>query len=439
MGLKNGIGKFTPGCVKFTGGGVTPTHSFNFMTGQLPADITFTRASSATYYNSSGILTTAGNNVPRFDYDPATLLLKGLLIEASATNQVINSVMSTSGTSFASGWATGGTGNVTVSANAITAPDGTLTATKLLDTITSGTHLAVNVIAEGNVAITFSAYFKAAEYTQIQIEFTDQTTGGPCFFYTLTGNGTVTNITGAAGSASPGGSLGSWTSPSGTIQKINNGWYRCTLTCTKGAGTNGVPLIALDNGTGGTPSATFAGTGTSGVYVWGSQQEVNPFATSLMPTAGSTATRATDFAPVTNLPWFNAASGTIVANIITEGSAVGGVFSFDDGSTNNRVDYRNSQGFGMITGSGVSVTVNSGNFTPGVPSKIGVNYSAAYATSSLNGSTPSHTGAVTLPVGVTTLNIGALNAGSFPISAWYKSLSYWNYQFPDAKFQQATT
>ena len=53
--------------------------------------ITFTRASSATYFNSLGVLTTATNNVPRIDYDPVTGSCLGLLIEEARTNLLLNS------------------------------------------------------------------------------------------------------------------------------------------------------------------------------------------------------------------------------------------------------------------------------------------------------------------------------------------------------------
>ena len=53
--------------------------------------ITFTRASSATYFNSLGVLSTAANNVPRIDYNPATGVCNGLLVEQASTNIVLNS------------------------------------------------------------------------------------------------------------------------------------------------------------------------------------------------------------------------------------------------------------------------------------------------------------------------------------------------------------
>ncbi|OIN87265.1 MAG: hypothetical protein AUJ12_02560 [Alphaproteobacteria bacterium CG1_02_46_17] len=48
---------------------------------------TFTRNSVATYFDSTGTLQTASNNIPRFDYDPVTHAPKGILIEERRTNQ----------------------------------------------------------------------------------------------------------------------------------------------------------------------------------------------------------------------------------------------------------------------------------------------------------------------------------------------------------------
>jgi len=53
--------------------------------------VTFTRATTATFFNQLGVLTTANNDVPRIDYNPTTLQPQGLLVEEQRTNSIRNS------------------------------------------------------------------------------------------------------------------------------------------------------------------------------------------------------------------------------------------------------------------------------------------------------------------------------------------------------------
>ena len=68
------------------------TLDLNFMfPGSLDPRITFSRASTATWTNASGVIQTAAVNAPRWDYAGGSL--RGLLIEEARTNKVTNSTM----------------------------------------------------------------------------------------------------------------------------------------------------------------------------------------------------------------------------------------------------------------------------------------------------------------------------------------------------------
>jgi hypothetical protein len=95
------------------------TVNMDFTLGTLDSRITFTRASAANYFNSSGALTSATTNTPRFDYDPVTLAPKGLLLEESRTNVLLNSAtlstQSVTTTAAARTLSFYGTGTITLS------------------------------------------------------------------------------------------------------------------------------------------------------------------------------------------------------------------------------------------------------------------------------------------------------------------------------------
>ena len=66
------------------------TLDLSFMTpGTLPSGVTFTRASTATYFDSTGTMQTAVSGAPRWDYDPAAKTLRGLLLEEARSNVVV--------------------------------------------------------------------------------------------------------------------------------------------------------------------------------------------------------------------------------------------------------------------------------------------------------------------------------------------------------------
>ena len=66
---------------------------FSFLNNALPAGAMLTRASTGWYFDSAGVLQSAANDVARFNYNPSTLALGGLLNEPALTNGIRNNTM----------------------------------------------------------------------------------------------------------------------------------------------------------------------------------------------------------------------------------------------------------------------------------------------------------------------------------------------------------
>lgn len=91
---------------------ILPSVLIDFTTAITDSRVVTTRAlNTATRTNSSGALEIVNANLPRYDFDPTTLVCRGQLIEGSATNLLLNSLLN--GTSLS-------TQSVTLSAVAYT-------------------------------------------------------------------------------------------------------------------------------------------------------------------------------------------------------------------------------------------------------------------------------------------------------------------------------
>lgn len=105
--------------------GLQPALNLNFLTGVLDGRITYT-GGNGSFFDSAGALTAATTNVARFDYDPVALLPRGLLLEESRTNLLLNSaVLSTQAVTTAALPTTlsfYGTGTVTLSGTSTAGP-----------------------------------------------------------------------------------------------------------------------------------------------------------------------------------------------------------------------------------------------------------------------------------------------------------------------------
>lgn len=217
-------------------------------------------SSAGTRVNASGLIESILANALRVDYDPITHAVRGILAEAAFTNVVTYSEQLDN-----AAWTKMRT---TVTANATTAPDGTTTADKVVESVTAGaSYIAQTFTAAGSQAYVGGAFVKAAEKNLVRVQLTD--TGGIVSGADVSVNLTTGAITGGAG----------------TVTDFGNGWYRISVTGTPAAGsaTLRVQLIGteLDDG-------------TSGMYVWGAQVETGSTLHTYVATTSAAVARVAD-------------------------------------------------------------------------------------------------------------------------------------------------
>lgn len=386
-----GISKISNrGLTQFTGitnlGTLVPTKSFILLSGLDPS-LTFARASSATQYDNTGTVITANSNIPRFDFDPVTLLAKGLLIEEQRTNLVLNSSAITQVNWVAST-------NALFTSNFATAPDGTLTATRMQITLANGA--ARQGFGSTATNYTVSIWCKSNTGSNQNVSFFNGTSSVPF---------TATNT---------------WQRFSTIVN------FTLSPRIDFGSPTNGADLL-----------------------IWGGQGELGTFATSYMPTSGVAVTRAADTVILANPPWYNASQGSFEVEIIpifTNTTSNPGLISFNNGTNNNRISLRGAATLNAINLRDFSGTVSQYNanegttFIPGSISKVGRSFMANAAANAMNGTITGSTASYTMPVGINAFNLGyEVTAGNGSYSGWFRQFNYWNYALTQAQLRSVTT
>ena len=266
---------------------VLPKLALDFTTASLDSRVTFTRTTGAsnpaTYVNSSGVVTAATNNQPRFDYDPAALTCKGLLIEESRANLVTYSQDFTN-----AAWTGGTLTNMTLGAASGNSPDGTADAGVLTATDPACSYQSANSIATTIVGTqTMSIYVKSTnrQWWRIRV-YRTSANAATCWFDLQ--NGVV-------GSNA---SVGSLTFSSATISNAGNGWWRISMVVSSSAaGTNANFWAAPATSNGGTSGGAIG----DALNIWGHQYETGAFATSYIPTTSAALTRNADVATMTEI------------------------------------------------------------------------------------------------------------------------------------------
>ena len=297
-------------------------YSWGLQYEQRSSATAYTPTTSAPITKYQPTLQTAASGEARFDHDPVTGESKGLLIEESRTNLHLTSESATNHIGLLA---------MDVISNDAIAPDGTKTADFVYPTTGTQRHeIQPRWSATSGVTYAFSAYIKAVgTITEVSLSHTGGSQVTALFDLE---NGTATN-------------RGSQSGSHAKIEDAGNGWYRCILVGDATSSNSNYSMYISPGdggqtlGSGATVFDSLAANGANGILLWGVQVETGDFATSYIPTSGSTVTRALDRCTFLDLSKidYNQGNGT---TLLVEGQArnkgLRGLLNF---SSSNEVNF----------------------------------------------------------------------------------------------------
>jgi hypothetical protein len=284
----------------------------------------WSRALSAYRTNQEGVMELVASGTPRVDY---TNTCPELLIEKASTNKLLQSE------TFNTSWTAE---KLTITNNAVVAPNGLTVADSLVPTVVSGVHRIQQAKAVAGQVGTMYVYAKANGYNWIALE-----NGGEVAYFNIS--------TGVVGTVSAGTAT----------MKLVNGFYQCIFTCTGLNTKSNIYIASADN------TVTFTGNGTSGVYLWGSQFEQSTYATSYIPTTTASVTRPQDKAYNTTIAYGLKGTIFIRARIFSSTyTKVDTLFSLNDETLDDYITCStNASRSIFITTMGGAIDTNSYNYS----------------------------------------------------------------------------
>lgn len=362
---------------------VLPRMALDFTTASLDSRITFTRAlNTATRVNSSGFIETVNANLPRFDYDPTTLVCKGLLIEESRTNLIADS----------NNFSVWNPSAVTVTINNQTSPDGTQNA----DTLTAtGADCAiyVNIPVVISQTYSYSVYLKAATTTSISM-LVDTNAGGSFVSNPIS---------------------------------VTTSWQRFSFQFV----ATGLTANIFIGG-----AATFSSPEV--VYAYGAQVELGAFPTSYIPTSGATSIRNADVATMTGTnfsDWYTATTGAaVVWSIPQTATGVRPLIQFDDTTALKVITLRGNVADPelYIVNTTTQAQIDAGTIVANTAYKLSGGWNTNDCSAAKDGGTVGTDTSATIPA-PTQLRIGS--DGTNYACSWVQKIMYWKQRIINAEVQ----
>jgi hypothetical protein len=274
--------------------------------------LAFTRASTATRVNASGLVEAVASGVPRLDYLGSTC--PKLLLEPQRTN-LLNYSEQFNSTPY---WDLGSA--ATITANSVISPDGTLSADTLTANGAGQIYVRNNVYLGTAQTCSSSIFVKKANNRYVGLR-----NSGTISFHDVFDFDTKT-----------------WTNNSGatlSYDELSNGWFRLKSTNTDAVNLNYYWSVIPAVNTSGLENTTAS---NLSVYIWGGQAEQNAsYATSYIPTLGASVTRVADAASKTGISsLIGQTEGTFFLEFAAlSNSVVNEQISLSNGTDNNTIKF----------------------------------------------------------------------------------------------------
>lgn len=314
---------------------------YSLIPNSTDGDFDFARSSSATRVNKDGLIETVATNVPRLDYpliDGVVQESPSLLLEPSRTNLALYSE------EFENvAWIKG---NTSITANQQVSPSGLNNA----DLVTGDAGTSLKVVDKAGASsgqYTYSVFLKYESHQFVQLG-----AGGIATY----ANFDIKN-----------GVLGA-TNGISSIEDYGNGWFRCSVVL-----ASGTPLSLYIAFADSASSVRLASSvSTDSFYLWGAQLEAGSYATSYIPTAGSTVTRSAETCNGAGTSAdFNDSEGVLFAEISAlADDNTSRVITLGDGTASNRVQIFFSSTSNAILGNLISGGASQALFSYTLPDEL---------------------------------------------------------------------
>ena len=404
--------------------------AIDFTRGPIDSRLAFTRASTATYTDATGVLQSAPANTPRVAYDPLTLAVRGLLIEEQRTNAIRNNTMA------------GATLGVVPPGNQPKLPtywslatvgDGLTHEVTAVTTVSGVPVLRLRIYGTASVSGSVYVWYEGASLAGLTAGNTVTLSA-----YLAKSGGTWSGVTGVYHSyfiddAVP----GSWVIVAGPTFQPSATLTRSSHTTTI-AGQGG----AVSPWTADSPGLCIAVTGGVSVDltldIGAPQFEAGSHASSVILTAGATGTRAKDLASIP-ATWLDLTRpATLIAETLhTElaaSAAARRLWVISDGTNSNiagtvRPGGADTAGF-AVTAGGSAVPLgglSAHALTAGTVDRhaVGITPGGVYREAS-NGTAGGMTApGITIPAGLATLTFGALATNGQHMNACFRRFAYY--------------